>query len=268
MRFGAMNFPVRKLDDEIREIASLGFHFLELAMDPPACHAEALRPRTAHVRRQLADHGLDVICHLPTFVSAADLTPGIRDASLQETATALEVAAELGARRVVLHPAFFVGLGAYVPEQSRGFALEGLRHIAGKAARLGLEVCLENMFPRGGWLITAQDFAPIMEAFPDLQVTLDTGHAHINGGTERALEFIRTYPKRIRHIHASDNWGKGDDHLPIGAGTVNFRAIVQELKRVSYEDWITFEIFSPDRDYLRISREKLVALWDAISSGP
>jgi hypothetical protein len=38
MRFGAMNFPVVPVLDEIETFARLGFDYLELAMDPPMAH--------------------------------------------------------------------------------------------------------------------------------------------------------------------------------------------------------------------------------------
>jgi hypothetical protein len=36
---------------------------------------------------------------------------------------------------------------------------------------------------------------------------------------------------------------------------------VRALKRIEYEDTVTFEVFSQDRDYLRISREKFDKMW-------
>lgn len=262
MLFGAMNFPIRDLGEEIREISSLGFDYLELAMDPPCCDADALRGRAPHLRQLLSENGLGLVCHLPAFVSTADLTRRIREASLEENMEGLEMAAALHAEIVVLHPAFLMGLGLLVKELSQRHAMEALSSVMEKARALGLTVALENMFPRSGSMISAQDFSPVMEMFPDLGITLDTGHANIKGGTKRAVEFIRAYPARIWHLHASDNWGRRDDHLPLGAGTVDFRSLVAELKTIGYDGRVTFEVFSPDRDYLRISREKFLRLWN------
>lgn len=262
MLFGAMNFPIKDLDEEIREISSLGFDYMELAMDPPRCDADALRHKVQDLRQRLSDNGLGLVCHLPAFVSTADLTRRIREASLEENKEGLEIAAALHADIVVLHPAFLMGLGLLVKELSQRHAMEALSCIMGKARALGLRVALENMFPRSGSMITPQDFSPVMEAFPDMGITLDTGHANIKGGTKRAVEFIRAYPERIWHLHASDNWGRRDDHLPLGAGTVDFRSLVAELKAIGYDERVTFEVFSPDRDYLRISQEKFLRLWE------
>ena len=44
MQFGAMNFPVTPVLDEIETFARLGFDYLELAMDPPMAHHSNLLP--------------------------------------------------------------------------------------------------------------------------------------------------------------------------------------------------------------------------------
>jgi sugar phosphate isomerase/epimerase len=92
-------------------------------------------------------------------------------------------------------------------------------------------------------------------------MTLDTGHAHINGRSgKKVLDFIDQFGDRIFHIHVSDNLGKEDSHLPIGVGTVDFPEIVKAIKEIGYNETVTFEVFAPDRDYLRISREKFAVM--------
>jgi len=93
-------------------------------------------------------------------------------------------------------------------------------------------------------------------------LTLDTGHAHMADATDRmALEFIEKFGHRIGHIHANDNFGLEDAHLPIGAGTIDFQAVVEGLKAKGYDDTMTLEVFSKDRDYLKISRQKIEAMF-------
>ncbi len=116
MRYGAMNFPIKPVDQELEDIASLGFDYIELTMDPPRAHYTTIRQMKDSILGLLKSHSMDVICHLPTFVSTADLTDSIREASLQEMFHSLEVAAELGSLKVVLHPGHIGGLGVYVQE--------------------------------------------------------------------------------------------------------------------------------------------------------
>lgn len=261
MLYGAMNSPVRPILDEIRDIGEMGFDFLELTMDAPQAHYIVVEEQREAILEALAHFQLSVVCHLPTFISTADLTPGIRQASVKEVMKSLEVAASLLPLKVVLHPSYLVGMGQLVREISEKYAFESLEAIVEKSHGLGLCLCLENMFPGAQWLVVPEDFIGILARFPTINLTLDTGHAHVQDpGGERCLRFIEMFPNRIGHLHASDNFGREDSHLPIGAGSVDFPRIAKALKKIGYNDTVTLEVFSKDRDYLKISREKFIEL--------
>jgi sugar phosphate isomerase/epimerase len=59
----------------------------------------------------------------------------------------------------------------------------------------------------------------------------------------------------------SDNYGKEDQHLPIGAGIIDFSKVVKALKGIGYNDTMTLEVFSRDRDYLKMSKKKMEEMW-------
>jgi len=257
MQYGAMNFPIKPTCQELEDIAALGFDYLELTMDPPQAHYSSIRQQMNSILSALNSHAMNVICHLPTFVSTADLTDSIREASLQEILNSLEVAAELGSQKVVLHPGHIGGLGAYVMETAMAYANESLAVVISRAQDLGLCVCLENMFPRCRSFFKPADFVEILQRFPDLKLTLDTGHANIGSqGGQRIFRFIEKFGQRIGHLHISDNLGDHDDHIPVGAGKIDFLKIVKALKKCGYDDTATLEIFSEDRRELRASRDR------------
>ena len=262
MLYGAMNFPVKPVLEELESLAALGFDFLELAMDPPAAQYTAVRNQKAELLAALERHNMQLVCHLPTFVSLADLTDSIRQASLAEVLKALETAAALAVEKVVAHPAAISGMGVFVPELARQHAIESLAVIASKASELGVSLCLENMFPRNRFGVEVGEFRDIFNRFPTLQLTLDTGHAHIGSPRgKRIMRFIEAFADRIGHIHVSDNFGKEDNHLPIGSGTIPFTKIVAALKKTGYDGSVTFEVFTPDREYLQLSRHKFDQIW-------
>lgn len=257
MQYGAMNFPIKPVAEEMADIAALGFDYLELTMDPPRAHYSIIRHQLDSIVSALNAYSLDIICHLPTFVSTADLTDSLREASLQEMFHSLEVAAELGSKKVVLHPGHIGGLGVYVKEAALALAYDSLASIIGRAQTLGLCVCLENMFPRCRAYFQPADFVEILQEFPDLKLTLDTGHANIGSpGGRRILEFVEKFGHRIGHLHISDNYGERDDHIPVGAGTIDFLKIVKALKKCGYDDSATLEIFTEDRRLLKKSRDR------------
>ena len=266
MLYGAMNHPVYPLLDELEQIAELGFDYLELTMDPPEAHFTQVREQKDALRSALDHHRMQLVCHMPTFVSLSDLTDSIRRASLDEVLQSLETAAEFSPLKVVIHPAHISGMGSFVMEKATRHAMDSLATIARKAATLGIPLCLENMFPRAGFCVEAEDFVNIFNAFPALKLTLDTGHANIGSYRgRRILKFIELFSDRIGHVHVSDNFGKEDNHLPIGSGNIKFSKIIRALKKADYEGTVTFEVFTPDRGYLKLSREKFNHLWNSIS---
>lgn len=265
MLYGAMNFPIKPFLKELEEISGLGFDYLELAMDPPQAHYRMIHQQKEELLRALDRCKMGLICHLPTFVSTADLTDSLRETSLNEVLESLEVAADLRPLKVVLHPSYIVGLAVFVMDQARQYALKSLEVIVEKADQLGICLCIENMFPRTHSLVDPEDFVEVFERFSTLKLTLDTGHAHIESkGGKKTVDFIERFYDRIGHIHATDNFGKEDNHLPIGAGTIDFVKIIKALKGIGYDETVTLEVFSRDRDYLRISREKLAAMVAAL----
>lgn len=261
MRFGAMNSPLFPIVSEIEAIARLGFDYAEVTMDAPQAHHLLLKERMDDVSAALEKLGLGLVCHLPTFVSAADITPALRKASVSELLDSLETARDLGAEKVVLHPGHGVGLGTRVPELVRGYVMESLETVLDRAGALGLRVALENMTPGSLSLTEPEDFDVVLSRYPDLELALDLGHAHIRAsGEDRSLAFIQRHGPRVGHVHASDNRGREDEHLPVGAGSADFPLLMGALQEIGYDDTLTLEVFSPDRDYLVRSREKLAAM--------
>lgn len=261
LRFGAMNSPFRSVVSEIETIALLGFDFAEVTMDEPQAHHSLLKKEKDRIVSVLRDRDLGLICHLPTFVSSADLTEALRKASVEELVESMETAGLLGAEKIVLHPGHATGLGARVPDLVRKYIFESLDTVLKRAQSLGLTVALENMSPGFVTLTEPEDFDEVLDRYPFLEMTLDMGHAHIGSmGGRRNLAFIKRHGRRIGHVHASDNFGRSDDHLPVGVGSVDFPLLMSALVRAGYDGTITLEVFAPDRDYLKVSREKLEEL--------
>ncbi|MGB9629460.1 MAG: sugar phosphate isomerase/epimerase family protein [Thermodesulfobacteriota bacterium] len=262
MKYGAMNFPIKPLLEEIEEIGQMGFDYVELTMDPPEATPEKILSQKAAILNLLNQYGMEIVGHLPTFVWTSDLYESLRKASVQENLNALEASAELGIRKVVLHPGYIMGLGKFILDKAKEYGMKSIETILKKAGDLRITLCIENMFPQSNFLSNPQEFQELFETFPDLHLTLDIGHANLGAGKNKALEFIHRYGYRISHVHANDNFGKEDNHLPIGAGIIDFEKILKALKESHYDETITLEVFSRDKDYLKISKEKIRRMWE------
>lgn len=258
MRYGAMNFPIKPVVEEIDTFAALGFDYVELTMDMPMAHHSRLHREQDQISAALRRGGMGLVCHLPTFLVTADLTASLRHASLEEMLASLETAVVLGAEKAVLHPSPMSGLGVMVPELVRPLALDFLARMVDHARELGMMLCLENMFPRNGFGVEPDEFTEIFGLFPDLRMTLDVAHAHIDGGKgQRLRELLARFGERIAHVHVSDNQGKRDDHWELGKGNVDLREVARKLRSIGYDSTITLEVFDRDRQALVASRHRL-----------
>jgi len=265
MLFGAMNFPVTPVLEEIETFAHLGFDYLELTMDPPQAHHQQLDAQKQTIISHLQHHELGLLCHLPTFLSTADLAPAVRRASVQEMLDSLNVAAALGAKKVILHPSMITGMGMYVVEKVKEYFLEFLAKMVAAARTLGVTICLENMMPRNILGVVPVFFDEIFNEFPLVKLTLDTGHANIGDDEQMRLNtFLRSHGKRLGHVHISDNHGLRDDHNPVGGGIIDFAGFIHDLQAIGYNDTLTLEVFSDDRQMLVDSRERIQSLLNAL----
>ena len=120
-----------------------------------------------------------------------------------------------------------------------------------QAQDLGLRMMYE---PVGSPRETFENLDRLFDALPELFMMLDIGHANLHGG--RAEKSIRHFAERVNHIHLHDNDGTADQHLPPGAGTVDWPAVIQALRDIDYDKTITIEVFAEDRDRILEAREQ------------
>lgn len=260
MLIGAMNHPMRDIEQEVRRFRELGFDFIDLTLEP-----ERARPRdidVPSVRRILEDAEMTAVGHTAWYLPIGSPFGSIRDAALDELTVSLDVFARLGVNRMNVHP------DGRVPSLfSRDWVLErnleSLAILLDRARERGVRLMLENIHGLFGQVDALRG---IFERLPDLAWHLDVGHANLGGATNTTPDLLAALPGRLAHVHLSDNkGGDADLHLPIGAGTIDWRWAINLLKRSGFDDTITLEVFSPDDDYLSISRRKVRQLWDEAS---
>ena len=117
---------------------------------------------------------------------------------------------------------------------------------------MGVFISLENLSE------TAEDLANILDAIPELGITLDVGHGQLLSPTNTSFAIMDKLMNHIRHLHFHDNRGGGgvddDLHLPIGDGIIDFRGIMKILLNKGYDQTLTLELENKD---LIESRAKL-----------
>lgn len=256
MLIGAMNHPMRDVVGEIYSFREMGFDFVDLTLEPARARPDVLDVRS--VAAALADTGLSAVGHTAWYLPIASPFDRVRQAALDELTSCLDVFAQLGIRRANVHPDQRVSLydRTWIVERNA----DSLRYLVQRAAERGIQMMVENI---PGLFSQVEMLRRLLDAAPGLAWHLDVGHANLATPANLSEQLLQAFADRLVHVHLSDNkGGDADLHLPLGAGTIDWRWVIDTLKRHHYDGTITLEVFSPDTEYLAISRRKLRHLWD------
>jgi sugar phosphate isomerase/epimerase len=256
MLVGAMNFPGRSVKKEIHRIAEEGFDFLDLTIEPPANWL----PDGKEIGRLCSDLGLGIVGHTAWYLPLASPFAELRKAARDLYRRALDSFAAAGVELVNVHPDPRVPL--HSKDQVRKMNAEAIGQLARDAAPLGITIMVENL-DRG--FSDVDDLRAVLDADPELRFHLDVGHANLNlglGGTNRSARLLEAFADRLAHVHLSDNRGGDQDlHLPLGAGAIDWKNVVRLLKGAGYDGTVTLEVFSREREHLRVSRRLWLEWW-------
>ena len=116
-------------------------------------------------------------------------------------------------------------------KQVQNLVIRRLRNVLELGEQYGVQVLIENvgLRPKQSLLFDLPEFMALLDVFPQAGVLLDTGHAHVNGWDIPAV--IKTIGKRLVACHLHDNSGQGDEHLPIGQGSIAWEAYFKAIKK-------------------------------------
>lgn len=251
-----MNFPGRSVAKEIHRIAEDGFDFVDLTIEPPA----AWTPDGKAIGRLIGDLGLTAVGHTAWYLPIASAFPELRATARDLYKRALDCFADAGVELVNVHPDQKIPLHSM--DNVRKMNADAIRALEEDAAGRGIRLMVENL---DRVFAAPEDLQPIFEAVPDAGFHLDIGHANLNlglGEANRTVALLKAFGDRLAHVHISDNRGGAADlHLPLGAGSIDWKAHARLLKERGWDGTVTLEVFSRDREYLRASRRTWLKIW-------
>lgn len=252
MKIGAMNNPRNDISAALELFAASKFDYIDLTLEHPKAHIDFIDRK--EVLKAIQASGLGVVGHTTYYLPFASPINSIRQAAIEDVVKTLAFFKETGARTVTVHPDS--GVGTMEAKITASLNALSFKIISDEASKYDLTIVVENM---PGLFSSVELLNNVLSAVPALRFHLDVGHAVLRGNKFKQL--VGMFKDKLVHVHFSDNRTREDDHMPIGAGNVNWVEVVQALKTIGYDSTITLEVFSNDPRYLVASREKLVELW-------
>lgn len=237
--------------DCIEPIRHGGFGMIEIAssrthLDYHDKHSMAKAART------LQKLGIEAYSFHAPFREDIDVTSLDEDArahARREIFSAADAAAILGVRHFVFHPGPEKSFEPMPEEriQRMNYAAEIINEVCEYCQKLGVGIVLENMLPHL-FFGNMRDMLWIIGAIesPIVGTCLDTGHAYLSGDIYKVMYKLSGH---LQFVHANDNMGRDDDHLPPGKGRIDWKRLLHELNEVDFRGAFILELMGqPKKD--------------------
>jgi sugar phosphate isomerase/epimerase len=225
--FSTAAFFARPLGETFRIVAEAGYSGVEVMVTKDPASQDPRRMRELAEQHDLTIGALHAPCLLLTRrIWGTD--------PIGKIYRAVEVAEEVGAPLVVVHPPYRwqFPYRRWLEDRLPAFAKEA-----------GIEVAVENMFPVrvAGRELTFHANQDLDELDPFGALVLDTSHAAV--AAHDLLAVRELFGNRLRHVHLSDNAGRGwDSHLPLGEGVLPIDGFLDDLAESGFGGTVTLEV--------------------------
>ncbi|MFB6152113.1 MAG: sugar phosphate isomerase/epimerase family protein [Haloarculaceae archaeon] len=263
VRAGFLPAPGMDYDRAFEYADEFGLDYVEVYAEGDPWREGALSDPD-RVRDRLDDHGLGLLAHLPFPLDVGSPVEAVREGALAALDQYVEAVARRGAEKAVLHlsaPSHYAANRSLA--EVRPTLLDSARTAASIGREHGVEVCVENV-PSGAFPV--DEFERVL-AETDVSMTLDTGHAALTGWTaDETVAFVREHADRVSHVHLNDNratrdgWRSEDEHLPLGAGSIDFETLLAPATDGDWAPTLTMEIVTWDPEYVEASVRRLDSL--------
>lgn len=180
-----------------------------------------------------------------------------RTRGIEMAESMIEAAKHLGTENVLVVPgatfASWVEKSEPVrPDICHARASEAVRKLLPKAEAAGVYLNIENIF-MNGFLYSPQEMKEFVDSFGsrNVRVHFDTGNIMEYQFPEHWIPILG---ERIKNVHLKE-WDRRSREFGLNSfrtlldGTTNWPAVVEELERVGYEGYLTFEYFHPFQHY-------------------
>jgi sugar phosphate isomerase/epimerase len=229
-------------------IRESGFSMIEVCSTPE--HLNFHDVKSVHyTAERIRELGMEAYSFHAPFAPRIDIASSDdaqRAASVAEIFKAAEAAATLQAHYFVMHPGpenpATIPATEQLPRMQH--VVESLNQIARRCKELGIMSVLENKLPHLLFGNTS-DILWILDGISSAEVgaCLDTGHAYLAGDMHNLVHKLAGH---LRMIHAHDNDGAGDNHLPPGDGRINWNKFMRDLIEVRFRGALILEMAGHD----------------------
>ena len=228
-----------RLEDALEWAAANQFAYADVCVDNPPNELGSFdEARVGGVRAALERHGIHLGLHTLSAVNIAETSPFLSAAVDQYLVAYMDLAKRLGAGWIVVHAGYHFTSDF---ERRKAAALERLKRASAQAEERGVQLLLENMNPEpddAEVQYLGHDVEECRYYFdqltsPHLGWAYTVNHAHML--PEGIAGFTPLFDLgRCGEVRLADNRGDVEEHLQPGAGTIDFKAMFDQIESAGY----------------------------------
>ena len=238
-----------------------GFTGLEIAPFTLSDDPASLSPgRRAELKATMAGEGLSLVGFHWLLKTPAGLHVTTPDTSLRTRSwdylrRLVDLYADLGDGGILV---FGSGkgrspTGGATRDEALGRFAEGMAGLAPHAEARGVTFALEPLAPRfSGILNTVDETVAMVRRIgsPAVQTMIDCRQTAALEGSVDAAAVILKHHEHIKHVHVNETDGRHP-----GTGDFPFDRVLAALRKVSYQGWVSLEVFNFEAGGETIARE-------------
>jgi protein FrlC len=233
--------PTYTLEDTMRRLARVGFDAVEIVCSSP--HAWPFYmglEKRAQVNEWKKKYGIEVSSVMAQpgggpATNAASSNKTERAFAIRYIKECIDMASLWGCKNLAYVAGWY--LFGTKKQEAWNNTLDTLKQIASYALDKGVNICIEPTSTDSNVIDCPDDGLLLMEqsGFQNVGLMFDMAHAFYRN--EDPVDYIYTIGKNLKHIHLTDY-----DRRPPGTNGADFYPVMQALKDINYQGYVTMEI--------------------------
>lgn len=197
----------------------------------------------AETAKVLTGAGLKITFHAPFM----DLRPGALDDKIRRTTVdrikqVFDLAPCFNPIKIVCHASFDERYYVFGDDLWLESSVKTWKEFIALAGDMDTVIALENVYEKDPVILRR-----LFETLSSERICFcfDTGHFNVFS-YEPLHVWLKELGKYLGHVHLHDNFGKNDEHLPVGCGTFPFAEFFRSLQKMQTAPTVTLEAHHPD----------------------
>jgi D-psicose/D-tagatose/L-ribulose 3-epimerase len=227
----------------LEHIARIGFDCVDIFTEAMTISPEEKRT----IARTCEKENLPIVSLPVVATGLIDFNDPVRDFHVARCKTFLDLAAEFGAKNIVLVLGEYLWQREVIPAADQwGWALATCRILGDYAEQKNVDIALELEPFRLSLLNSVDEMVRFIDecAHARVRANIDVSHLVLSDSGPDSLLQLKN---KAIHVHISDCDGKVHGDLPPGRGIVKFTPYLQAIKELQMDGAISIELeYSPD----------------------